>query len=182
MKRSRGIPIPPLDSCPSRFHPHVRTVPVCNVNDSCEEEINSYCLAALAPLAITPLPTPSVETAGIGGLGTGRKAITTANLRNELPELDPKNLPKWVEGFSEILLLTGQQHPKVKTKCTLIKKSCKKKFCQGQAKTAIRRSSTWGDFLKRLDQMYPVYERDMSVRSKIEELPSLPKLASAARI
>ena len=41
-------------------------------------------------------------------------------------------------------------------------------------KTAIRKSSNWGDFLKYLEQMYPIYET--------EELPSLPEFPTAARI
>ena len=44
-----------------------------------------------------------------------------------------------------------------------MKTSCKKKFLQRQVKTAIRKSSDSGDFWKRLEQMYPVYETDLSV-------------------
>ena len=40
----------------------------------------------------------------------------------------------------------------------------------------------WGDFLKRLEQMYPVYETDLSVRTDIEELPPLREFPTAARI
>ena len=43
-------------------------------------------------------------------------------------------------------------------------------------------SEDWGDFLKRLQQMYPVCETDLSVRTVIEELPSLPEIPTAARI
>ena len=49
-------------------------------------------------------------------------------------------------------------------------------------KTAIRKSSSWGYLLKRLEQMYPVYETDLSVRTEIEELPPLPEFPTAARI
>ena len=91
-------------------------------------------------------------------------------------------MPEWAEEFSEFLLLTGQQHADVRTKCTLIKKSCKKAFLQRQVKTAIRKSSSWGDFLKTLEQMYPVYKTDLSVRTEIEELPPLPEFPTAARI
>ena len=118
----------------------------------------------------------------MGVPGRGTKAVATANLQIELPEFDPKNLPEWAEEFSEFLLLTGQQHADVRTKCTLIKKSCKKKFLQRQVKIAIRKSSNWGDFLKRLEQMYPVYETDLGVRTEIEKLPPLPEFPTAARI
>ena len=80
------------------------------------------------------------------------------------------------------MLLTNQQHADVRTKCTLIKKSCKKKFLQRQDKTAIRKSSNWGDFLKKLEQMYLVYKTDLGLRTEIEELPPLPKVPTAARI
>ena len=114
--------------------------------------------------------------------GRGTKAIATANLQIELPEFDPRNLPNWAKDFSKFSFLTCQQHVDVKTKCTLMKKSCKNKFLQRQVKTAIRKSSNWGDFLKRLEHMYPVYKTDLSVRTEIEELPSLPEFPSAARI
>ena len=64
----------------------------------------------------------------------------------------------------------------------LIKKSCKKKFLQQQVKTAIRKSSNWEDFPKGREQMYPVYETDLSVRTEIEELPPLHEFSTAARI
>ena len=38
-------------------------------------------------------------------------------------QFNPENLPKWAEEFSEFLLLTGQQHADVRTKCTRIRKS-----------------------------------------------------------
>ena len=115
--------------------------------------MKSYGLVAPAPLGITH-PSPLTDaTRGTGGWGRGTKAIATANLQIELPVFDPKNLREWAEEFSEFLLLTGQQHADIKTKCTVIKKSCKKKFLRRQVKTAIRKSSNWGDFLKRLEQM-----------------------------
>ena len=182
VKSCRGMRSTPLDTCPSPFHPRVRTVPVCTIGDSTEAEMEGYGLAALAPLA-TVYPSPPSGGKGDTGIrGRGTKGIATANLQIELPEFYPKNLPEWAEEFSEFLLLTGQQHADVRTKCTLIKKSCKKKLLQRQVKTAIRKSSSWGDFLKRLEQMYPVYETDLSVRTEIEELPPLPEFPTAARI
>ena len=182
VKSCRGIRSTPLDTCPSPFHPRVRTVPVCTIGDSTEAEMEDYGLAALAPLATVYPSPPSGGKGDTGAPGRGTKGIATANLQIELPEFDPKNLPEWAEEFWEFLLLTGQQHADVRTKCTLIKKSCKKKFLQRQVKTAIRKSSSWGDFLKRLEQMYPVYETDLSVRTEIEELPPLPEFPTAARI
>ena len=151
-----------MDTSPSPFYPCVKTVPICNVGDTIEAERKSYGLAALAPLAITYPSAPSGSTGDPGVPGRGTKAIVKENLQIELPEFDPKNLPEWAQEFSEFLLLTDQQHADVRTHWTLIKKLCKKKFLQRQLNTAIRKSSNWGDFLKRLDQMYPVYQTDLS--------------------
>ena len=182
VKSCRGFGSSPMDTCSRPFHPRVRTVPVCSVGDTTEAEMKGYGLSALAPLA-TVHPSPlSGGTGDTGVPGRGEKAIATANFQTELPEFNPKNLPEWAEEFSEFLLLTGQQHADVRTKCTLIKKPCKKKFLQRQVETAIKKSSNWGDFLKRLEQMYPVFEMDLSVRTQIEELPPLPQFPTAARI
>ena len=106
--------------------------------------------SALAQLA-TVHPSPlSGGTGDTGVPGRGTKAIATANLQIDLPEFHTKSLPEWAEELFEFLLLTGQKHADVHTKCTLIKKSCKKKFLQRQFKTAIRRGSNCVDFLKRL--------------------------------
>ena len=176
VKSCRGIRSSPMDTCPSPFHARVRTVPVCSVGDTTEAEMKGYGLSALAPLATVH---PSPLSGGTGDSGVpGRET----NPQIKLPEFDPKTLPEWAENFSEFLLLTGQQHADAWTKNALTKKSCKKKFLQRQVKTAIRKSSNWGDFLKRLEQMYPVYETDLSVWIDIEELPPLPEFPTAARI
>ena len=182
VKSCRGIRSFAMDTCPSPPHPRVRTVPVCSVGDTTEAEMKGYGLSAVAPLA-TVHPSPlSGGTGDTDVPGRGTKAIATANLQIELPESDPKNLPEWAEEFSQFLLLAGGQHADVRTKCTFIKKSCKRKLLQRQVKTAIRKSSNWGNFLKRLEQMYPVYETALSVRTEIEQLPPLPEFPKSARI
>ena len=152
LKSCRGICSSPVDTCPSPFHPRVRTVPVCSVGDTTEAEMKGYGLSALGPLATVH---PSPLSGGTGDTGVperGTKAVATATLQIELPEFDPKNLPERAEEFSDFSLLTGQQHAGVRTKCNLIKKLCKKKFPQQQVETAIRKSSSWGNFLKRLEE------------------------------
>ena len=52
-------------------------------------------LSALAPLAGVS-PPPSGLTPGGGKMG---KPIAQANIRLELLEFDPKNLPEWAEEF-----------------------------------------------------------------------------------
>ena len=67
------------------------------------------------------------------------RPIAQANIQLELPVFDLKNLPEWAEDFAEFLLLTGQFHVDVATKCSLLKRSCKKKFLQKQVKQIVRK-------------------------------------------
>ena len=93
-KSCRGIRSTPSDTCPSAFHPRVRSVPVCTIRDCTEAEMQGYGLAALAPLATVYTSTPSGGKGDTGVPGRGTKGIATANLQIELPEFDPKNLPE----------------------------------------------------------------------------------------
>ena len=138
-------------------------------------EIEKKGLTALAPLAVVP-PPPSGPTPGFGKSG---KPIAQANIQLELPEFDPKNVPEWAEEFAEFLLLTRQSHEDVATKCSLLKRSCKKKILQKQVKQIIRACSTCTEVLQRLEETFPVYETDLSVRTQIEELPMLLEFPSA---
>ena len=99
-----------------------------------------------------------------------------------MPEFDPKNLPEWAEEFAEFLLLTGQSHVDVATKCPLLKRSCKKKFLQKQVKQILQSCSPWEEVLQSFEKTFPVYEPDLSVRTQTEKLPMLPEYPTAARI
>ena len=178
LKRSRVSRLLPKVTCPSPFHPRARTVPIAELQDVPVTETEKRGLSALAPLAGVP-PPPSGLTQGAGKRG---RPIAQANIQLELPEFDPKNLPEWAEEFAEFLLLTGQSHVDVATKCSLLKRSCKFFFLQKQLKQIVKTCSTWAEVLRRLEKTFPVYETDLSVRTQIEELPMLPEFPSAARV
>ena len=110
------------------------------------------------------------------------RAIAQANIQLELPEFDPKNLPEWAEEFAEFLLLKGQSYLDVATKCSLLKRPCKKKLLQKQVKQIVNTCSTLVEVLQRLEKTFQVYETDLSVPTQIEELPMLPEFPSAARV
>ena len=171
LKTSRVSRLLPKVTCPSPFHPPARTVPITELQDVPVIETEKRGLSALVPLAGVS-PPPSGLNPGGGKSGT---PIAKANLQLELPELDPKNLPEWAKEFAEFLLLTGQSHVDLGTKCSLPKRSCKKKFLQKQVKQIVKTCSTWAEVLQRLEKTFPVYETDLSVRTQIEELPMLSK-------
>ena len=131
VKSCSGIYSSPMDTRPSNFYPCMRTVLVCSVGDTPVVEMKSYGQAALAPLATTHPSPPSCRPGDPGAPGRGTKAIVTANLQMELPELDPKTLPERAEELFEFSLRTGQQHADVRTTCTLINKACEKNFSSG---------------------------------------------------
>ena len=125
-------------------------------------------LTALAPLA-GKLPPPSDPISGGGKSG---KPIAQANMKLELPQFLPKNLAKWAEAFAEFLLLTGQFHVDVTTKCLRQKRSGKRKFLQKEVNQLVKTSSMWKEVLEQLEKTFPVYETDAKVRTQIEELPT----------
>ena len=172
LKRSRVSRLLPKVTCPSPFHPRSRTVPIAQLQDVPVTETEKRGLSALAPLAGVP-PPPSGLTPGGGKSG---RPIAQANIQLESPEFDPENLPEWAEEVADFLLLTGQSGVNVATKCSLLKRSCKKTFLQKQVKQIVKTCSTWAEVLQRLEKTFPVYETDLSVRTQIEELPMLPEV------
>ena len=120
-RRRRVSKLLPKVPCPSPFHPRPRTVPIAELQDVPVTRTEKRGLSALAPLAGVS-PPPSGLTPGDRKKG---RPIAQANIQLELPEFDPKNLPEWGEEFAEFLLLTGQSHVDVATKCSLLKRSCK---------------------------------------------------------
>ena len=178
LKRTRVSRLLPTVTCPSPFHPRARTVPIAELHDVPVTETEKRGLSALAPLAGVS-PSPSGLILGGGKMG---RTIAQANIQLELPEFDPKNLPEWAEEFAEVLLLTGQFHVDVATKCSLLKRSCKKKILQKQVKQIVKTCSTSVEVLQRREKTFSVYETDLSVRTQMEELPLLPGLPSATRV
>ena len=178
LQRSRVSRLLPKVTFPSPFHPRARTVPIAELQDVPVTGTEKRGLSALAPLAGVS-PPPSGLTPGGGKMG---RPIAQANIQLELPEFDPKTLPQWAEEFAEFPLLTGQSHVDVATKCSLLKRSCKKTFLQKQVRQIVKTCSTWAEVLQRLEKTFPVYETDLSARTQIEELPMLPEFPSAARV
>ena len=108
--------------------------------------------------------------------GTGRPLGKTFFLQCQ--RRDPE-LPK-IPTYLPTPLLTGQSHVDVATKCSLLKRSCKKKLLQKQVKYIFKTCSTWAEVLQRLEKPFPVYETDLSVHTQIKELHMLPEFPSAA--
>ena len=141
LKTSRVSRLLPKVTCPSPFHPRARTVPIAELQDVPVTETEKRGLSALAPVAGVS-PPPCGLAPGGGKMG---RPIAHANIQLELPEFDPKNVPEWAEEVAEFLLLTGQCHVAVATKCSMLKRSCKKKFLPKQVKQMVKICSNWAE-------------------------------------
>ena len=176
--RSRVSRLVPEVTCPSPFHPRARTVLIAELQDVPVTETEKRGLSALAPLAGVS-PSPSGLTPGGEKMG---RPIAQANIQLELPELTRKICANGKKNFAEFLLLTGQSHVDVASKCSLLKRFCKRKILQKQVKQIVETCSTWVEVLQRVEKTFPEYETDLSVRTQMEELPMLPEFHSAARV
>ena len=92
---------------------------VAELQDVQVTEAEQRELTALAALA-GKLPPPSDPARGGGKSG---KPIPKVNIQLELPQFEPEKLPGWAEEFAEFLLLTGQSHVDLATKCWLLERS-----------------------------------------------------------
>ena len=119
-------------------------------------------LTALAP----PSGRQASSSDPTSGGGKSGKPIAQANIQLELPEFDPRNLPEWAGEFAEFLLLTGQSHSDVATKCSLLKHSSKKKYLQKQVTQIVNTCSIWAEVLQRLEKTFTAYQTDLSVRTQ----------------
>ena len=123
LKRSRASRLLPKVTCPSPFHPRVRTVPIAELQDVSVTETEKRGLSAMAPLAGVP-PPPSGLTPGGGKSG---RPIALANIRLELPEFDPENLGGsscMVKNEGKGRKMTGfQRHQKIVVLMDILKPS-----------------------------------------------------------
>ena len=119
LKRSRVSRLLPKVTRPSPFHPPARIVPSAELQDVPVTETEKKGLTALASLAGVSPPRSGLTLGG----EKSRKPIARAHIQLELPEFDPKRLPKWAEEFAKFLLLTGQSHVDVATKSSLLTKA-----------------------------------------------------------
>ena len=178
LKRSRVLRLLLKVVCRSPFHPRARTVPIAELQDVPVTETEKKGLTAPATLAgVSALPSGLTPWAG-----KSSKPFAQANIQLELPDFDPKNLLEWAEEFAEFVLLTSQSHVDVATRCSLLRRSCKKKILQKQVKQIVKTCSTWAEVLQRLEKTFPVYETDLSVRTQIEELHMLAEFPSAVQV
>ena len=107
VKSCRGIHSSPRDTCPSPFHSCVRTVPVCNIADTSEAEMQNYGLVALAAFAITDPSPPPRGTGYTGVPGRGKKATFRLNFQKSIPKNCESGRRTFPSFYSSLYSLPG---------------------------------------------------------------------------
>ena len=102
----------------------------------------------------------------------------TNALKMEFPPSDGRNVEKYAEKFGRYLVLTDKAKAKGRVKANLIVQGIKDPELQERVSKLLKTATSFEDFLKKLQDLYPTLETDLSIlgdTSKVSHLPCDPK-------
>ena len=102
----------------------------------------------------------------------------TNALKMEIPPFDGRKVEKYAENFGRYLVLTGKDRAKDRVKANLIVQGIKDPELQEGVSKLLKTATSFEDFLKKLQDLYPTLETDLSIlgeMSKVSHLPYDPK-------
>ena len=99
-----------------------------------------------------------------------------------LPEFTGKDLSGFAENFGRFLMMTSQTPASCRVKCDMLLQCCKTKYLEKLVKQMVTKSATFAEVLVALQRQYPSYEKDLSIRTEIQNLGMLPNNPKAAHI
>ena len=92
----------------------------------------------------------------------------------EIPPFDGRNVEKYAEKFGRYLVLTGKARAKDRVKANLIVQGIKDPELQERVSKLLKTATTFEDFLKKLQDVYPTLEPDLSILGEISKVSHLP--------
>ena len=98
----------------------------------------------------------------------------TNALKMEIPPFDGRNVEKYAETFGRYLVLTGKAKAKDRVKANLIVQGIKDPELQERVSKLLKTATTFEDFPKTLQDLYPTLETDLSVLGEISKVSHLP--------
>ena len=98
----------------------------------------------------------------------------TNALKMEIPPFDGRNVEKYAEKFGRYLVLTGKAKAKDRVKANLIGQGIKDPELQERVSKLLKTATSFEDFLKKLQDLYPTLERDLSILGEISKVSNLP--------
>ena len=98
----------------------------------------------------------------------------TNALKMEIPPFDGRNVDKYAENFGRYLVLTGKTKAKDRVKANLIVQGIKDPELQEGVSKLLKSATSFEDFLKKLQDLYPKLETDLSILGEISKVSHLP--------
>ena len=98
----------------------------------------------------------------------------TNALKIEIPPFDGRNVEKYAEKFGRYLVLTGKTKAKDRVKANLIVQGIKDSELQERVSKLLKSATSFEDFLKKLQDLYPTLETDLSILGEISKVSHLP--------
>ena len=98
----------------------------------------------------------------------------TNALKMEIPPSDGRNVEKYADKFGRYLVLTGKAKAKDRVKANLIVQGIKDPELQERVSKLLQTATIFDDFLKKLQDLYPTLETDLSILGEISKVSHLP--------
>ena len=98
----------------------------------------------------------------------------TNALKMEIPPFDGRNVEKCAEKFGRYLVLTGKAKAKDRVKADLIVQGIKDPELRDRVSKLLKTAASFEEFLKKLQDLYPTLETDLSILGEISKVSHLP--------
>ena len=98
----------------------------------------------------------------------------TNALKMEIPPFDGRNVEKYAEKFGRYLVLTGKTKAKDQVKANLIVQGIKDPELQERVSKLLKLAPNFEDFLKKLEDLHPTLQMDLSILGEISKVSRLP--------
>ena len=98
----------------------------------------------------------------------------TNALKMETAPFDGRIVEKYAEKFERYLVLTGKTKAKDRVKANLIVQAIKDPELQERVSKFLRSATSFEDFLKKPQDLYPTLETDLSILGEISKVSHLP--------
>ena len=92
----------------------------------------------------------------------------------EIPPFDERNVEKYAEHFGRYLVLTGKAKAKDRLKANLIGQGIKDPELEERVSKLLKTATSFEDVLKKLQDLYPTLETDLSILVDISKVSRLP--------
>ena len=98
----------------------------------------------------------------------------THALKMEIPPFDGRNVERYAEKFGRYLVLTGKTKAKDRVKANLIVQGIKHPELQERVSKLLKSAKSFEDFLKKIQELSPTLETDLSILGEISKVYHLP--------